>query len=83
MRRYGAGNADHSWQLGRVQGAAQFGKSLEGTIERGVEQTLGYMKKCGAAEGHLVLFDRREETQGKTPGQDEAQSTDQITVWTM
>ena len=58
-------------------------KSLEGTMERGVEQTLGYMKKCGAAEGHLVLFDRREETQGKTPGQDEAQSTDQITVWTM
>ncbi len=58
-------------------------KSLEGTIERGLEQTLGYMKKCRAAEGHLVLFDRREEAQGKTPGQDEAQSTDQISVWTM
>ena len=34
-------------------------KSLEDTIERGVEQTLGYMKKCRAAEGHLVVIDRR------------------------
>ena len=34
-------------------------KSLAGVIERGVEQTLGYMKKCGAEEGHLVVFDRR------------------------
>ena len=34
-------------------------KSLEGTIERGVEQTFGYMTKCRAKEGHLVVFDRR------------------------
>ena len=34
-------------------------KSLEGTVERGVEQTLGYMEKCDAEEGHLVVFDRR------------------------
>ena len=34
-------------------------KSLEGTIERGVEQTLGYMKKCKAAAGHLVVIDCR------------------------
>ena len=34
-------------------------KSLEGTIERGVEQTLGYMERCKAEEGHLVLIDRR------------------------
>ena len=34
-------------------------KSLGGTIKRGVEQTLGYMKKCGAEEGHLVVIDRR------------------------
>ncbi len=37
-------------------------KSLAGTIERGVEQTFGYMAKCGAEEGHLVVFDRREDT---------------------
>ena len=34
-------------------------KSLAGTVERGVEQTLGYMAKCGAEEGPLVVFDRR------------------------
>ena len=34
-------------------------KSLEWTIERGVEQTLGYMAKCRAEEGHLVVIDRR------------------------
>ena len=34
-------------------------KSLAWTIERGVEQTLGYMARCGAAEGHLVVIDRR------------------------
>ena len=34
-------------------------KSLAWTIERGVEQTAGYMEKCGAEEGHLVVIDRR------------------------
>ena len=34
-------------------------KSLAGTVEKGVEQTLGYMKQCGAGEGHLVVMDRR------------------------
>ena len=36
-------------------------QSLESTVERGVAQTLRYMAQCGAAEGHLVVFDRREE----------------------
>ena len=58
-------------------------KSLAGTIERGVEQTLGYMEKCNAAEGHLVLFDRREEAEKQPPGRNEAHSTGQITVWTL
>ncbi len=34
-------------------------KSLTWTIEQGVKQTLGYMAKCGAEEGHLVVIDRR------------------------
>ena len=38
-------------------------KSLAGTIERGVEQTSGYMAKCRAEEGHLVVFDRRKDSQ--------------------
>ena len=34
-------------------------RSMEATVERGVEQTLGYMETCSAEEGHLVVFDRR------------------------
>ena len=33
-------------------------KSLAWTVEEGVKQTLGYMKKCRAEEGHLVVIDR-------------------------
>jgi hypothetical protein len=29
------------------------------TIKKGVEQTWAYMDKCGASEGHLVIFDQR------------------------
>ena len=58
-------------------------KSLEGTIERGMEQTLGYMEKCRAAEGHLVLFDRRDEAPGQAPDQSAAQNDGQVTVWTL
>ena len=39
-------------------------RSLEATVERGIEQTLGYMEKCNAEEGHLVVFDRREPSAG-------------------
>ncbi|MCP5103192.1 MAG: hypothetical protein GY950_07435 [bacterium] len=34
--------------------------SREKTIEEGLEQTRDYMDKCGAAEGFLLIFDRRE-----------------------
>ena len=33
-------------------------QSLEKTIEKGLEQTWGYMDACGAKDGHLVIFDR-------------------------
>ena len=56
-------------------------KSLEGTIERGVEQTLGYMKKCHAEEGHLVLFDRRDDAQRESSAS--PHSSGQVTVWTL
>ncbi|MYF51433.1 MAG: hypothetical protein F4220_14970 [Gammaproteobacteria bacterium] len=32
--------------------------SLERTTSDGVEQTLAYMDRCAAHEGHLVVFDR-------------------------
>ena len=48
-------------------------KSLEWTVEQGLKQTLGYMEKCRAEEGHLVVIDRRtgaEERQGGEGGAD-------------
>jgi hypothetical protein len=33
-------------------------KSLEQTLQTGLEQTWQYMDRCAAAEGHLVIFDR-------------------------
>ena len=32
--------------------------SVERTIEQGLEQTWAYVDRCGAEEGHLVIFDR-------------------------
>ena len=36
-------------------------KDLERTIAEGVEQTRGYMDRCAAEAGHLVVFDRAPE----------------------
>ena len=36
-------------------------KDLERTIAEGVEQTRGYLDRCGAEAGHLVVFDRAPE----------------------
>ena len=35
-------------------------KSLERTVREGLEQTAGYMDRCGSRAGHLVIFDRSE-----------------------
>ena len=59
--------------------------SLEETIRTGLEQTRAYLDRCGAAEGHLVVFDR---TEGK-PWRDKLfrrERTDggaPVTVWGM
>ncbi len=37
-------------------------KSLEKTMDEGLEQTWRYMDQCGAKEGHLVIFDRSEKS---------------------
>ena len=59
--------------------------SLERTIREGLEQARAYMDLCGAAEGHLVIFDR-------TPGKawkeklfrrEETGNGGPITVWGM
>ena len=31
---------------------------LDKTLEKSLPQTAGYMDRCAAAEGHLVIFDR-------------------------
>jgi hypothetical protein len=60
-------------------------KSLEQTLAVGLEQTWEYLDRCGAEEGHLVIFDR-------TPGRtwedklfqrQEAVRGRQIAVWGM
>ncbi|MBC2695751.1 MAG: ATP-binding protein [Desulfobacteraceae bacterium] len=35
-------------------------KSLETTIKEGLSQTAKYMDRCGTSDGHLIIFDRRE-----------------------
>ena len=57
-------------------------KSLAWTVERGVEQTLGYMKKCRAEEGHLVVIDRRD-GEGGADGGGRRQDGRGVVVWTL
>lgn len=60
-------------------------KSLAQTLAAGLEQTWAYLDRCGAGEGHLVIFDR---TPGK-PWDDKLFSRQEtvkgrtITVWGM
>ena len=59
--------------------------SLERTIREGLEQTRAYMDRCGAVEGHLVIFDRTpdKEWQEKLFRRQEPGSDPPITVWGM
>ena len=55
---------------------------LESTIHRGLGQTARYMDRCGADEGHLVVFDREERPWGeKIFRRDELFGTNRIVVW--
>ena len=64
-------------------------KSLAWTVERGVEQTLGYMARCGAEEGHLVVIDRRAGAEERRDGGDETEGSGWrqdgrgVVVWTL
>ena len=68
-------------------------KSLAGTVEKGVKQTLGYMKQCGAGEGHLVVMDRRSEARrrgeerrhgdGEAGGGERRHDGRKVVVWTL
>ncbi len=63
-------------------------RSLASTVERGVEQTSAYMAKCGAEEGHLVVFDRRGEGRRRGEGEPDGggrrrQDGRGVVVWTL
>ena len=60
-------------------------KSLEGTVERGLQQTFRYMAECRARQGHLVVFDRRKNAQAHpstaSPRNEEYQGRSSVTIW--
>ncbi|MDE0440528.1 MAG: ATP-binding protein [Gammaproteobacteria bacterium] len=60
-------------------------RSLQRTVRDGVEQTLAYMDRCGAREGHLVVFDRAAEKSwdDKVFQRDETAGGRTIRVWGM
>ena len=89
------------WPLGEARAQAQAGgnretqkvvieckvlrRGLERTLREGLEQTRAYMDRCGAAEGHLVVFDRTEgrSWDEKIFRRDEAEGGPPVTVWGM
>ncbi len=63
-------------------------KNLAWTVEQGVAQTLGYMARCKADEGHLVILDRRGEERRRGEGAGagggrRTDDTDGVVVWTL
>ena len=58
-------------------------RSLERTMREGLEQTAGYMDRCGSRTGHLVIFDRSEgkRWEDKLFRREEGIDGRMITVW--
>ena len=89
-------DADGALNLSRLLAAFQefFREHFEHWIERfqyreagpqGLTQTRAYMERCGAAEGHLVVFDRTEGTSWdrKMFRREETAGGPPVTVWGM
>ena len=60
-------------------------RGLEPTIAEGLAQTRGYMDRCGAEAGHLIVFDRAPERTWaqKIFRRDPAADGAPVTVWGM
>ena len=61
-------------------------KSLVQTVAEGVEQTAGYVDRCGAEAGHLVIFDRRADRRWADKVFHDRRTTDRgvpIDIWGM
>ena len=59
---------------------------LERTIREGVDQTRGYMDRCGAESGHLIVFDRSPSRPWEEKifrREESARSDAPVTVWGM
>lgn len=59
--------------------------TLEATLAKGLAQTLAYMQRAGADEGHLVIFDRSEDASwdDRIFRRNEKAGGKRITVWGM
>jgi hypothetical protein len=59
--------------------------SLERTLKEGLQQTWEYLDRCGAEEGHLVIFDRdpRRSWEEKIFHREEVYQGKKIAVWGM
>jgi hypothetical protein len=60
-------------------------ESIEETIDKGLKQTWKYMDKCGAEEGHLVIFDKRKNAtwDEKIFSRSETYEGKNISIWGM
>ncbi len=60
-------------------------RGLERTLREGLVQTRAYMDRCATAEGHLVLFDRREDVSwgDKVYRREESAGGVPVVVWGM
>ena len=59
-------------------------KSLERTVQEGLEQTAAYMDRCGAESGHLVIFDRGDgRWEDKVFWRSESCGETEVQVWGM
>ena len=87
----GRGRTDLLVVWGRGEGSQEFvveckivRDSAERTRREGLTQTAGYLERSGVAEGHLVLFDRRDlPWEEKLFREDEEVAGRKITVWGM
>ena len=60
-------------------------QGMERTVRDGLAQTRAYLERCAAAEGHLVVFDRRPDRtwEQKLFRRDEPTGGAPVTVWGM
>ena len=63
----------------------RLGRSLDTTVQQGLRQTAGYMDRCAAESGHLLIFDQRpgKSWEGQVFRRVERIGETQVTVWGM